>query len=443
MFFFIKKNNNDKIVVGDRNMDYITVIGAGLAGAEAAYQIAKRGVKVKLYEMRPHKDALAHHTDKFGELVCSNSLKSNAIDNAAGLLKEEMREMDSLIMKVADSCKVEAGQALAVDRELFSSKITECIKSNPLIEVINEEVKKIPEGIVIIATGPLTSCLFAEEIKKLTREDSLYFYDAAAPLVDKSSIDFSKAYYKSRYDKGSADYINCPFTKEEFFAFYEELINAKRAPLKEFEKELHFEGCMPIETLAQRNPKTLLFGPLKPVGLEKEDGTRPYAVVQLRKDNVGDTLYNIVGFQTNLLWGEQKRVFRMIPGLENAEFERYGVMHRNTYICAPRLLLNSLQLKEFNNIFFAGQISGVEGYIESSATGIIAAINAVKLLKGKEISKVPTTTVIGSLLRYITETSPKHFQPMNANYGIMLERKDDKMEVAKTSIEDIRKWLDE
>ncbi|MBE6124263.1 MAG: methylenetetrahydrofolate--tRNA-(uracil(54)-C(5))-methyltransferase (FADH(2)-oxidizing) TrmFO [Erysipelotrichaceae bacterium] len=424
-------------------MDYITVIGAGLAGAEAAYQIAKKGIKVKLYEMRPHKDALAHHTDKFGELVCSNSLKSNALDNAAGLLKQEMREMGSLIIEVADACKVEAGQALAVDRELFSSKITEIIKSNPLIEVINEEVTKLPEGIVIIATGPLTSSLFAEEIKKVTNEDSLYFYDAAAPLVNKDSIDFSKAYYKSRYDKGSADYINCPFNKEEFFAFYNELINAKRAPLKEFEKELHFEGCMPIETLAQRNPKTLLFGPLKPVGLERPDGTRPYAVVQLRKDNVGDTLYNIVGFQTNLLWGEQKRVFRMIPGLEKAEFERYGVMHRNTYICAPKLLLDSLQLRENNNIFFAGQISGVEGYIESSATGIIAALNAVKLLKNENITKVPTTTVIGSLLRYITETSPKHFQPMNANYGIMLERDSDKMVVAEKSLEDIRKWFNE
>lgn len=424
-------------------MNYITVIGAGLAGAEAAYQIAKKGIKVKLYEMRPHKDALAHHTDKFAELVCSNSLKSSALDNAAGLLKQEMREMGSLIMEVADSCKVEAGQALAVDRELFSERITQTIKSNPLIEIINEEVTKIPEGIVIIATGPLTSSLFAEEIKKITNEESLYFYDAAAPLVNKDSIDFSKAYYKSRYDKGTADYINCPFNKEEFFAFYNELINAKRAPLKDFEKELHFEGCMPIESLASRNPKTLLFGPLKPVGLERPDGTRPYAVVQLRKDNVGDTLYNIVGFQTNLLWGEQKRIFRMIPGLENAVFERYGVMHRNTYICAPRLLLDSLQMKENNKIFFAGQISGVEGYIESSATGIIAAINAVKLFNKEEITKVPTTTVIGSLLRYITETSPKHFQPMNANYGIMLERSNDKMEVAEKSITDIRKWFSE
>ena len=422
--------------------DYITVIGGGLAGSEAAYHIAKKGIKVKLYEMRPHKDAKAHHTSLLGELVCSNSLKSSSIENASGLLKEEMRKMDSLIISVADTCSVPAGQALAVDRDIFANSITERIKSNPLIEIINEEVTSIPEdGIVVIASGPLTSNKLSESLKELLDEDYLYFYDAAAPIVSKDSIDFTKAYYKSRYDKGDADYINCPFTKEEFYAFYNELINAKRAPLHDFEKEVHFEACMPIEVLASRNPKTLLFGPMKPIGLERPDGTKPYAVVQLRIDNGTKDLYNIVGFQTNLTWGEQKRVFQMIPGLENASFYRYGVMHRNTYICAPKHLDQTLQLRKDKRIFFAGQISGVEGYIESAASGIIAGINAANMFLNKQIEIVPTSTVIGSLLRYISSASEKNFQPMNSNYGVMLSRPSDKLETAKLSLKDIETWV--
>lgn len=424
--------------------DYITVIGGGLAGCEAAYHIASKGIKVKLYEMRPHQDAKAHHTDLLGELVCSNSLKSSSLENASGLLKEEMRKMDSLIISVADSCAVPAGQALAVDRDIFAKEITNRIKSNSLIEVINEEVKEIPtDGIVVIASGPLTSMALSSSLKDLLDEEYLYFYDAAAPIVSKGSIDFNKAYFKSRYDKGDADYINCPFTKDEFFAFYNELINANRAPLHDFEKEVHFEACMPIEVLAKRNPKTLLFGPMKPVGLERPDGTRPYAVVQLRIDNATKDLYNIVGFQTNLTWGEQKRVFSMIPGLENAEFYRYGVMHRNTYICAPKHLNSALQLKKDNRIFFAGQLSGVEGYIESAASGIVAGINAANMFMGRAIREVPTTSVIGSLLRYISSASPSSFQPMNSNYGVMINRVDDKLEVARIALSDIEAWVKE
>jgi len=422
--------------------DYITVIGGGLAGCEAAYTIASKGVKVKLYEMRPHKDAKAHHTSLLGELVCSNSLKSSSIENASGLLKEEMRKMNSLIMSVADTCSVPAGQALAVDRDIFASRITEIIKSNELIEVINEEVKEIPnDGIVIVASGPLTSNALSSSLKELLNEEYLYFYDAAAPIIDKSTIDFNKAYYKSRYDKGDADYINCPFTKEEFYTFYNELIHAQRVPLHDFEKEVHFEACMPIEVLASRNPKTLLFGPMKPVGLERPDGTRPYAVVQLRIDNASQDLYNIVGFQTNLTWGEQKRVFQMIPGLENASFYRYGVMHRNTYICAPKHLKNTLQFKNDERIFFAGQLSGVEGYIESAASGIVAGMNAVSLFNNKEIKEVPSTTVIGSLLNYISSTSVKNFQPMNSNWGVVVNKKDNKLETANIALKDIEEWV--
>ena len=429
---------------GDFMKDYITVIGGGLAGCEAAYHIASMGIKVKLYEMRPHKDAKAHHTDLLGELVCSNSLKSSSLENASGLLKEEMRKMDSLIISVGDGCAVPAGQALAVDRDIFAKEITRRIKEHELIEVINEEVSEIPsDGIVVVASGPLTSNALSESLKVLLDEDYLYFYDAAAPIVSKDSIDFTKAYYKSRYDKGDADYINCPFTKDEFYAFYNELIKAQRAPLHDFEKEVHFEACMPIEVLASRNPKTLLFGPMKPVGLERPDGTRPYAVVQLRIDNATKDLYNLVGFQTNLTWGEQKRVFSMIPGLENATFYRYGVMHRNTYICAPKHLLSSLQLKKDNRIFFAGQISGVEGYIESAASGIVAGINAARLFLGKEINEVPHSTVIGSLLRYISTASPSSFQPMNSNYGVMINRPNDKLETARVALEDIEVWVND
>jgi methylenetetrahydrofolate--tRNA-(uracil-5-)-methyltransferase len=392
--------------------------------------------------MRPHKDAKAHHTNKFAELVCSNSLKSNALDNASGLMKEEMRMLDSIIISCADATKVPAGQSLSVDREKFSEMVTERIKSNPLIEVINEEATKIPEGITIIASGPLTSDKLSEEIKKVLNDDSLYFYDASAPLIDASTINMDIAYKKSRYDKGEPDYINCPFDKEQFFTFYEALINGERAPLHSFEKENHFEACMPIEVIGKRNFKSLTFGPMKPVGLEDKNGKRPFAVVQLRQDNTESSLYNIVGFQTNLKWGEQDKIIKLIPGLENATIYRYGVMHRNTFINAPKHLLPTMQLKENSNLFIAGQLSGVEGYIESSASAIIAAINAVNLLKGNELITMPLDTVMGSLINYICTAQVKSFQPMNSNYGILANKSKDKMELKDLSLNALKKWIE-
>lgn len=397
----------------------VNVIGAGLAGSEAAWQIAKRGVKVRLFEMRPVKQTPAHHTDKFAELVCSNSLRANALTNAVGVIKEEMRILDSIIMKAADSASVPAGGALAVDRHEFSGFVTDTIKNHPLVEIINEEVTEIPEGITVIATGPLTSKSLANKIQTLTGQDYLYFYDAAAPIIEKDSIDMDKVYLKSRYDKGEAAYLNCPMNKEEFELFLEALVNAEVAPLKEFEKEKYFEGCMPVEVMAARGPKTLLFGPLKPVGLEDpKTGKRPYAVVQLRQDDAAGTLYNIVGFQTHLKWGEQKRVFSMIPGLENVEIVRYGVMHRNTFINSPKVLNKTYQLRENPNILFAGQMTGVEGYIESAGSGLIAGINAARLALGQELLIFPAETALGSMAHYITEAESKHFQPMNVNFGI-------------------------
>ena len=422
---------------------YINVIGAGLAGSEAAYQIAKRGIKVKLYEMRPVKNTPAHHSDKFGELVCSNSLKSSSLENASGLLKEEMRLLDSLIIRAADNNSVKAGQALSVDREAFSLYITDEIKNNPLIEVIYGEVTEIPEGITIIATGPLTSDDFSAKIASLLEEEHLYFYDASSPIIETSSIDFSIAFKQSRYDKGDADYINCPFTKEQFFEFYNELINAQRVPLHEFEKELHFDACQPIESIAKGGFKSLTFGPMKPVGISPPDGSKPFAVVQLRQDNAIGDLYNIVGFQTNLLFKEQDRVFKMIPGLENAKIYRYGVMHRNTYINAPKHLNKYMQLKKHENIFFAGQISGVEGYIESSASAIIAAINAVRLISKEEMIEVPSITILGSLINYICSASEKNFRPMNSNYGILVNRDKDKLEIARKSLEGLKEWKEQ
>ena len=419
---------------------YINVIGAGLAGSEAAYQIAKRGIKVKLFEMRPVKNTPAHHSEKFGELVCSNSLKSSSLENASGLLKEEMRKLDSLIIRAADNTSVKAGQALSVDREAFSEYITNEIKNNPLIEIVYGEVKEIPEGITIIATGPLTSDDFSKEIAKLLNEEHLYFYDASSPIIETSSINFEKAFKQSRYDKGDADYINCPFTKDEFFDFYHELINAERVPLHEFEKELHFDACQPIESIAKGGFKSLTFGPMKPEGITPPDGSKPFAVVQLRQDNAIGDLYNIVGFQTNLLFKEQDRVFKMIPGLENAKIYRYGVMHRNTYINAPKHLNEYMQLKNHENVFLAGQISGVEGYIESSASAIIAAINAVRLLSEKDMVSVPLETILGSLISYICKASEKHFRPMNSNYGILVNRDKDKLEIARKSLTSLDEW---
>ena len=397
----------------------VTVIGAGLAGSEAAWQLARRGISVTLVEMRPVKMTPAHHTENFAELVCSNSLRSNDTHNAVGLLKEEMRLLDSLVIAAADQHQVPAGSALAVDREGFSRQITETLKSHPLITVVSKEITSIPSGPVIIATGPLTSDALAKDISEFLEAQSFYFYDAAAPIIEKDSIDFSIAYYKSRYDKGEADYINCPMNKEEFDAFYDALVSANVVPLKEFEKEIYFEGCMPFEEMAKRGRKTLLFGPMKPVGLEKEDGKRPYAVVQLRQDDAAASLYNVVGFQTHLTWGEQKRILQMIPGLQQANIVRYGVMHRNSYMNSPAVLLATYQSKKREDVFFAGQMTGVEGYVESAASGLLAGMNMERWLREKPLVIMPPFTMIGAMAHYITHTSPKHFQPMNANFGIV------------------------
>ena len=395
----------------------VNVIGAGLAGSEATWQLIRKGYKVRLFEMRPQKSTGAHKTGDFSELVCSNSLRSNALTNAVGLLKQEMRELDSLIMKAADRHAIPAGSALAVDREGFAREITETLRNHPLVEIVSEEVTSIPEGPTIIATGPLTSSPLARAIKDLLQEDSFYFFDAAAPIVTKESINMDIAYYKSRYDKGDADYINCPMTKEQFDAFYDALINGETAEVHDVDKEIYFEGCMPVEVMAKRGPQTLTFGPLKPVGLEK-DGQRPYAVVQLRQDNAVGTLYNIVGFQTHLKWGEQKRIFSMIPGLENCEIVRYGVMHRNTYINSPRVLLPTYQTRIRSDLFFAGQMTGVEGYCESAASGLLAGHNMALLLEGKKPVVLPDTTMIGAMAHYIVNADDRYFQPMNANFDI-------------------------
>jgi methylenetetrahydrofolate--tRNA-(uracil-5-)-methyltransferase len=401
------------------NEKTVNVVGAGLAGSEAAWQLANRGVHVRLYEMRPVKQTPAHHTDKFAELVCSNSLRANSLTNAVGVLKEEMRRLNSVIIQAADACAVPAGSALAVDRHEFAERVTNLVQGHPNVTVIREEVTDIPNGPTIIATGPLTSQALSERLKELTGEEYLYFYDAAAPIIEKDSINMEKVYVKSRYDKGEAAYINCPMTEEEFNRFYEALISAETVPLKEFEKEIYFEGCMPIEVMARRGKQTLLFGPMKPVGLEDpRTGKRPYAVVQLRQDNAAGTLYNIVGFQTHLKWGPQKEVIRLIPGLENAEIVRYGVMHRNTFINSPKLLRPTYQYKGRDDLFFAGQMTGVEGYVESAASGLVAGINAARLVLGQELVVFPPETAIGSMAHYITSADPKHFQPMNANFGL-------------------------
>ena len=394
----------------------------GLAGTEATYQIAKRGIKVKLYEMKPEKFSPAHSSKELAEIVCSNSFKSNSITNACGLLKEELRNLGSLLIQIADETKVPAGQALAVDRETFSKRVTEEIEKNPNIEIIREEVENIEaeDGIVIIATGPLTSEKMAEQIISITGKDRLAFYDAAAPIIEKDSINFNIAFYGDRYGKeGDSSYINLPMNKEEYEKFYNELVNAEVVTLHEFEKREIFEGCMPIEVMAKRGEDTIRFGPLKPVGFtDPRTNSRPYAIVQLRQDNASGTLYNMVGFQTNLKFGEQKRVFSLIPGLENAEFVKYGVMHRNTFINSPELLDNTYNLKSKSNIYFAGQITGVEGYVESIASGLVAGLNAVAKFNNTEKITFPNETVIGALSSYISTENTK-FQPMNANFGIL------------------------
>lgn len=423
-------------------VDYITIIGGGLAGSEAAYQIAKRGIKVKLYEMKPDKFTEAHSNKNLAEIVCSNSFKSNLHTNACGLLKEELRKLDSLLIRIADETQIPAGQALAVDRELFSQKVTEELEKNPLIEIIHQEVTEIEKiaekGIVIIATGPLTSDGLSKEISKITGEDKLHFYDAAAPIVTKESIDFNIAFFGNRYEqekgkeetiddwkerlhKQEASYINLPMNKDEYEKFVEELINAEVITLHEFEKREIFEGCMPVEVMAKRGKDTLRYGPLKPVGFDDpRTGKRPYAVIQLRQDNELGTIYNIVGFQTNLKYGEQKRIFGMIPGLQNAEFVKYGVMHRNTYINSTKLLDNTYNFKDNKNIYFAGQITGVEGYVESISSGMVSALNAVAQIKNESRIEFSNLTMIGALAKYISTANDK-FQPMNANFGIIPE----------------------
>ena len=408
-------------------MDRLHVIGAGLAGCEAAYQAASLGVPVTLYEMKPIKKSPAHKADTFAELVCSNSLRSDDLSNAVGLLKEELRRMNSLIIEACDNTRVSAGGALAVDRQLFSEYVTRKIEEHPNIEVIRDEVCEIPrDGMCIVATGPLTSDALADDIAKLIGGDSLYFFDAAAPIVDFSTIDMDVAFFASRYDKGDADYINCPMTKEQYDAFYNELINAKEAEIKEFDREEQkkklqvFEGCMPVEVMAKRGYDTLCYGPLKPVGLvDPRTQKESFAVVQLRKENKEGTMYNIVGFQTHLTFPEQRRVFRMIPGLENAEFLRYGIMHRNTYLNSPGFLKNDYSMINNENIFFAGQMTGVEGYIESAGSGLVAGINAAARALGANGIIFPDTTMIGSMASYVQNGSMGKFVPMNANFGII------------------------
>lgn len=402
---------------------YINVIGAGLAGCEAAMQIASRKVNVRLFEMKPKKKTPAHHTDLFGELVCSNSLKAARVESAAGLLKEEMRRLNSFLMKCADKCKVPAGGALAVDREIFSKLVTDGINNNPYIEVVNEEVTDIPDdAITIVASGPLTSDPLASAIQSRLG-DSLSFFDAAAPIVTAETVDINFAFCASRYGKGDGDdYINCPMNKEEYEAFYDALISAERAPLHDFDvnNPKVYEGCMPVEIMAQRGEDTLRFGPMKPVGLiNPKTGHRPWAVLQLRKENAAGSMYNLVGFQTNLKFMEQKRVFSLIPALHNADFVRYGVMHRNTFICSPKLLDADYSLRENKNIFFAGQITGVEGYMESASSGILAGINALRVLNGEETLVLPKDTMMGALSGYISDPSVEKFQPMGANFGVL------------------------
>lgn len=434
-------------------MENVIVIGAGLAGSEAVYQLAKRGYNVKLYEMRPRKMTSAHKTEGFAELICSNSLRAAGIENAVGLLKEEMRKLDSLIIKAADATRVEAGGALAVDRDAFSKYITDTIKNMKNVEIIYEEVTKIPDGPVIIASGPLTSDSLHIEIQNLLGENYMYFYDAIAPIVTYDSIDMNKVFLASRYNKGEAAYLNCPMNEEEFNKFYDFLIHADKVIPHDFEMKV-FEGCMPIEEMALRGRQTLLFGPMKPVGLDDpKTGRWPYAVVQLRQDNLAKSLYNLVGFQTHLKFGEQKKLLELIPGLEKANIVRYGVMHRNTYINSKKLLNKGYQLIKNPNIFFAGQMTGVEGYVESASSGLIAGINMARFLEGKDILDLDATTAIGALANYISYhveiEQPDTFEPMNVNFGIFnalegkVYKKERKMAYAKRALENLNKILDE
>ncbi len=443
-------------------MAVVHVIGGGLAGSEAAWQAAELGAEVILYEMRPLVSTGAHRTDKLAELICSNSLGSRLLDRASGLLKEELRLLRSLLLACAEATAVPAGGALAVDRDAFADLVTRIISQHPRIRVVRQEVTRLPEGVVIIASGPLTSPALAEEIQRLTGENYLFFYDAISPIVTADSINMDIAFRGSRYGRGAqeeGDYINCPMSKAEYKAFVDALVHAERIPLRDFEKAIehgvkagadkYFEGCLPIEVLAARGEKALAFGPLRPVGLiDPRTGKHPYAVVQLRQDNLRGTLYSLVGFQTNLTYPEQKRVFRMIPGLEQAEFVRYGQMHRNTYIASPRLLLPTLQLRQHRTILFAGQITGVEGYMGNIATGLLAGWNAVRLLGDSDPITPPTTTMLGALCRYITEARLEDFQPMKANFGLLPDldhpprgKQERHQRLAMRALEDLSAWL--
>jgi methylenetetrahydrofolate--tRNA-(uracil-5-)-methyltransferase len=436
------------------NERIITVVGGGLAGSEAAHQIAKLGIKVKLVEMRPVKISPAHNSDNLGELVCSNSLKSDSLDNASGILKAEMRQLGSLIIEAADNNRVPAGKALAVDRIKFAEYITDQIESNPLIDLVREEFEEIPENLdspLVIASGPLTSESLSESIKKLSDSDHLYFYDSISPIIDSESIDHSIVYKASRYEKGDqeeGDYLNCPLNRDQYYELIDELLTSEKIETRDFEKGLYFESCLPVEVIAERGRDTLRFGPAKPVGLkDPRTGKIPYAVVQLRCENKEASMYNIVGFQTKLKYPEQRRVFRMIPGLEKAEFMRYGSMHRNTYINSPKLMRPSLQVRNNDMLFFAGQILGVEGYIESSAMGIIAGINAAKVMKGEPPIVPPRETALGSLIKYITDTQVKSFQPMNINFGLFpavqgkMQKTEKKKLIAKNALQSISTFI--
>lgn len=432
-------------------MTSVTVVGAGLAGSEAAWQLAQRGIQVRLYEMRPQVTTPAHETGHFAELVCSNSLGSVLETSAGGVLKMELERMDSLIIRTAKEHRVPAGGALAVDRELFAQAVTERLQNHPKIEIINEECTAIPEGVAVIATGPLTSPRLTEALKEITRSENLYFYDAAAPIVLGESVDYDKGFWGARYGKGTADYFNCPLTKEEYEEFVEALVTAEEAPLHEGdlgEEDLTvFEGCMPIEVMARRGKDALRYGPFKPVGLTDPEGKRPYAVLQLRLENTEATLFNLVGCQTRLKWGEQNRVFQLIPALRSAEFVRYGVMHRNTFINSPKVLNASFQCKDEQRIFLAGQLTGVEGYVESTASGLLAGINAARFALGQEVLAMPRETMLGSLAHYIAAADPGHFQPMNANFGILpvldppvRGKKDRKLAYAKRALDTLESF---
>lgn len=404
-------------------MPKVSVIGAGLAGSEAAWQIAQRGIPVKLFEMRPHVMTPAHETDQFAELVCSNSLGSELESTAGGLLKKELEIMGSLILQAAQKTKVPAGGALAVDRKLFSENVTSALKSHPLIEIILGECREIPQGVVILATGPLTSPALTSALQHLTKAANLHFFDAAAPIVLGESIDYGKGFWAARYGRGTADYFNCPLTKDEYLEFWNALITAEEAPLHESEVTKEglavFEGCLPLEVMAGRGEDAMRYGPFRPVGLTDKEGRRPYAVLQLRQENTEATLFNLVGCQTRLKWGEQKRVFQLIPALKDAEFVRYGVMHRNTFVNSPRVLDAGFRFRDEPRLFLAGQITGVEGYVESTASGYVAGLNAVRQLRGEEPAIFPKETMLGSLAHYIANADPEHFQPMNANFGIL------------------------